>query len=444
MTRVPPQVAQEVTAAGPARQIISVKQLLLERGLVIPHYQRPYKWAIRNVNQLFADIAAHSGKSTYRLGTIVFHRDSQGRNIVDGQQRIVTLWLAVRALLAHPQKSGSIQLQELRSATFQPTFSSEIAKANVYHNYHEITRIIARPEFTDAMVEFLLMRCEVVVFELHDISEAFQFFDSQNARGKDLDPHDLLKAYHLREFDQGEEPMMASTVARWENTETDDLKRLFAHYLYRIRSWCRCDSARHFSKEDIRLFKGASMASSSSHPYAQPLRLAHAAADNELQPFPFQLDQVIINGRRFFEMVDHYQNEARSILDAAPLPGLGAIAVEIMNVLNSYSGRNRAGDVYVRQIFDCLLLYYMDKFGEAELSRAIEKIFIWAYSLRLMREAVQLASIDKHVLEHNLFKTLREAIRPEDFLGARLPRIDRLRWAKAERIQALFVQMGYV
>ena len=32
---------------------------------------------------------------------------------------------------------------------------------------------------------------------LQDISEAFQFFDSQNARGKDLEPHDLLKAYHL-------------------------------------------------------------------------------------------------------------------------------------------------------------------------------------------------------------------------------------------------------
>lgn len=33
-----------------------------------------------------------------------------------------------------------------------------------------------------------------------DISEAFQFFDSQNARGKALYPHDLLKAYHLREM----------------------------------------------------------------------------------------------------------------------------------------------------------------------------------------------------------------------------------------------------
>lgn len=56
---------------------------------------------------------------------------------------------------------------------------------------------------------------EVVVLKVNEISEAFQLFDSQNTRGRALDPHDLLKAYHLRAmhncpFEQ------FNLVKRWE------------------------------------------------------------------------------------------------------------------------------------------------------------------------------------------------------------------------------------
>jgi hypothetical protein len=39
-----------------------------------------------------------------------------------------------------------------------------------------------------------------VIINVDKVEEAFQLFDSQNTRGKELDPHDLLKAYHLREM----------------------------------------------------------------------------------------------------------------------------------------------------------------------------------------------------------------------------------------------------
>ena len=48
--------------------------------------------------------------------------------------------------------------------------------------------------------DFIEKRCELIIVITDDISTAFQFFDSQNARGKALYPHDLLKAYHLREM----------------------------------------------------------------------------------------------------------------------------------------------------------------------------------------------------------------------------------------------------
>lgn len=52
----------------------------------------------------------------------------------------------------------------------------------------------------ERLKDYIKTNCELIVVITSDVSEAFQFFDSQNARGKALYPHDLLKAYHLREM----------------------------------------------------------------------------------------------------------------------------------------------------------------------------------------------------------------------------------------------------
>ena len=55
----------------------------------------------------------------------------------------------------------------------------------------------------------------MVVIQVGKESEAFQLFDSQNTRGRALDPHDLLKAYHLREM-QNDKYEMEYAVTKWE------------------------------------------------------------------------------------------------------------------------------------------------------------------------------------------------------------------------------------
>ena len=84
------------------KDIISVADLLATETLTIPDYQRPYQWTLKNVVQLFHDIDTHRDKTAYRLGTIVFHFDEEKSelNIVDGQQRTLTLLLAAWALMS--------------------------------------------------------------------------------------------------------------------------------------------------------------------------------------------------------------------------------------------------------------------------------------------------------------------------------------------------------
>ena len=166
--------------------------------------------------------------------------------------------------------------------------------------------------------------------------------------------------------------------------------------------------------------------------------------------FPFHLDQIIINGRRFFELISHYQSKVARISaeswnghELVGAEGLDGFAQDIMETINSYPARTRTGDCYVRAMFDCLLIYYIDKFGHAELSRAIEKIFIWAYSLRLQMQVVQLASMDNYVLANNLFRLIKDATRPADFINHPLKWLSSNSSTKTEAIERLFRDMEY-
>ncbi len=442
--------------------IQSVRSLLEDSALAIPLYQRPYKWTSKHVNQLFSDITTFKDRSSYRLGTVVLHKEGNKENIVDGQQRILTLLLTVKALIRYRKErlernDLSEQLEKLNETIIDPDFASNISKQNLYNNYLEISRIVSRYDFTEHHIDFLLNKCEFVIFSLNDISEAFQFFDSQNARGRDLEPHDLLKAYHLREFSPGDAHLKGQTVATWENSETEELAELFSRYLYRIRNWTNGESARYFGKDDTYLFKGVNIESMVNYPYVEHLRMAHYFVDNYNDNyerhidkhninFPFYLDQIIINGRRFFEMSNHYLYEVRQILDLDKLSinnELDGYAVDIIKAIGNYEGRYRTGDRYVRGMFDCLLLFYIDKFGTTELSRAIEKIFIWAYTLRLKMRVLQLASMDNYVLKVNLFKKLKDAITPNDFTSCSLDVINEVKSTRTEEIVELFVEMKY-
>src|SRR3954464_4230985 len=86
----------------------SVKQLL-ETGkvhkFIIPEYQRPYAWTDEQIQTLFEDLVEYTennkeknNDSTYFLGTIVSYENENEQEIIDGQQRITSLFLLLRAL----------------------------------------------------------------------------------------------------------------------------------------------------------------------------------------------------------------------------------------------------------------------------------------------------------------------------------------------------------
>ena len=252
------------------KKVLSVRQLLTIKHLAIPAYQRPYRWGSKNIADLFADLGSHHNKTAYRLGSVVFHLRNEGRekwlDIVDGQQRTLTLMLAVKALIEAKlpvitRQDLVNQLTELKPSLdafmARQHFASRDSQVNLRRNYLELLRLVERTGFSEDLIDFMLNRCEVVTFVLDEISEAFQFFDSQNARGRDLDPHDLLKAFHLREFSEDESGLKAQAVAHWEQLPSKQLAALFADYLFRVRQWAEGKSARFSAREKCLFLKAS-------------------------------------------------------------------------------------------------------------------------------------------------------------------------------------------
>lgn len=68
---------------------------------LIPEYQRPYAWGADQINTLFDDLAEYvkaNLDSEYFLGCVVTYRNGKEQEVIDGQQRLTTLFLLLRAL----------------------------------------------------------------------------------------------------------------------------------------------------------------------------------------------------------------------------------------------------------------------------------------------------------------------------------------------------------
>lgn len=445
--------------------IINVRTLVQENRLTIPVYQRPYKWSIKNVNQLIDDILLHRKKTAYRIGTVVLHQEKEeGKevvklNIVDGQQRSITILLIAMAIQNHLADSIRAEMKkhhiELPKITLFETlcFSHPISQKNIHQNYREIRRRII--DFDLEAIRFFFEKCEVVKVVLDDVSEAFQFFDSQNARGKDLEPHDLLKAFHLRELTSNiSEREKIELIEQWEQLKIDDLKLLFAELLFRVRHWSKGYSARYFTKNEVGVFKGISPESETPFPYAEMYKISHffvedynsnyhRKIDRQKVSYPFQLNQVMINGKRFFEFVNHYWNVKEEMYQSLKQNDK---AKEVMEVIDKYDQRNRTGDKYIRNLFDCALLFYWDKFGNNEIGRVAEKLFVWAYKRRLMQHSVQLASIDNYALEYPfVFNVIHQSLQPKDVLNLPISAIkaDKVIRKELKSIISLIEKLNY-
>lgn len=239
---------------------------------VVPVYQRNYDWKEANCKQLFYDICkVINTKNEHFLGTICFKSyNSHERSIIDGQQRLTSITLLLKALYditdddelkdeihdsyfynkgrsfdtdyfkvkLHLNKRDDIIYRILldnTADTVDEKLNTKQKESRVYQNYKLFGELI-KDYVSQGGHDYALLEAmrELTIIELEVQNENPQeIFESLNSTGLDLTNVDLLRNYFLMQFSHDHQEQLYDDY--WRRIEdsvgVDNMESFFVDYL---------------------------------------------------------------------------------------------------------------------------------------------------------------------------------------------------------------------
>lgn len=164
----------------------------------IPIYQRNYAWERTEIEALINDVkqAMDLRKEAYYIGTLVtYARGNREYEVIDGQQRLTTIYLILQSLgvsctssLTYTSRSVSAStlknLHERKGAVDQGIIEGfEIAKA-------AIKALDDEKEFR----EYFCKNVHIIHYEVPQDVDLNHYFEVMNSRGEQLEMHEIVKS----------------------------------------------------------------------------------------------------------------------------------------------------------------------------------------------------------------------------------------------------------
>lgn len=200
--------------------------------IVVPVYQRQYRWDIGGCERLLADVRAVAQEGdTHRhfIGSILSAQDVSETDLIliDGQQRITTLMLLVAALHHAVRDSDPAMAAELKNVLVRADDASR-TKLRPHHAWAELydSVVLDRRDDTERESRFDdnyaffrsqvhadeapriwrgLQKLEHVSITLGADANAQQIFESLNSTGEPLRDHELIHNYILMGLSHAEQ-----------------------------------------------------------------------------------------------------------------------------------------------------------------------------------------------------------------------------------------------
>lgn len=265
---------------------------------LIPDYQRPYAWGDKECQTLWDDIFTFafpdndytkfdSDNDEYYLGPIVTFKNDRGKmEVIDGQQRLTTLMLLLRAFyekFGKMQDENSINTRENLALCIWKTnefrkpvmdklkIDSEVATDNDKDEFLMILRTGSVPDnmksgyaqnfrffqskintFLNEYPSFfsyfptrLLNNCIILPIEADNQNTALRIFSTLNDRGMPLSDADIFKAQFYKYYSQ--KGQKDEFIGRWKKLEElcegmfhpisgTPMDELFTRYMYFLRA----------------------------------------------------------------------------------------------------------------------------------------------------------------------------------------------------------------
>ena len=193
-------------------------------NIVVPVYQRQYRWDIGGCEKLLADVrAVATGGDAHRhfIGSVLSGQDASGGDLIliDGQQRITTIMLMIAALHHTVRDTDPAMAADLERVLVRADDASR-TKLRPHHAWAELYESVVLDRRDDAERESRfddnyaffrsqihadeaaavwegLQRLEHVSITLGADANAQQIFESLNSTGQPLRDHELIHNYIL-------------------------------------------------------------------------------------------------------------------------------------------------------------------------------------------------------------------------------------------------------
>lgn len=410
--------------------------------ILIPDYQRFYEWEKYNIIVLFEDILENyntEDKKNTNLGTLILlDKGNKVFELVDGQQRLITLSIFIYTLVEYIEKDNSnckvndyqkikdyIQSDKSNSILNSKRLISPKSNNCIIDNYQVIKELISvRFSSTKEKIDFLFYLLKKINFywvKAEDENQAFQLFDGKNSKYKDLNPVDLLKAYHIGQMNDISKNKKAEILYTWSENMNKSFsidksisknEYLFNNVFFTIYNWSIFKDKKELKKEDIYLYKG----------YNQKDNYKYVDYYKSLNKKVYQINKPFKAGQDFFYMADEYVKKFDNLIDDISEDNLYNVIYRKNPKIEQYK---QDFNYYMKNTY---LLYYnslfffYDKFGneinDFYLDVIKEKIFRWSISYRVSKNSASLVSTNAYALrkDNNFFYECANAVQAKELL----------------------------
>jgi len=190
-----------------------------ENDYIIPLYQRAYAWEDKQLTQLIEDISDVSDDSNYYIGSLIVSRQGSKYEVVDGQQRLTSLYLLLNCLGMNVKHTLTFACRERSNYTLinisellqenRSKLDMERVEQGIQKGIKILQEELSKEGFDkDAFVEKLK---KVIVYriEVPEHTDLNRYFEIMNTRGEQLEQHDILQASLMSYLPKNEQPIFA-------------------------------------------------------------------------------------------------------------------------------------------------------------------------------------------------------------------------------------------
>lgn len=172
---------------------LNVEEIFKDKYL-IPIYQRNYAWGNDEIETLLDDIKNYNGEGYY-IGSLVVREKDGLFEVIDGQQRLTTIFLILKYLGQDVKGELKFEAREKSNETLSKIYKDikldDLSSTEIANGFNVIRQYLEKNQNFD---KDKILKAQILRIPVPEDADLNHFFEIMNTRGEQLEAHQIVKA----------------------------------------------------------------------------------------------------------------------------------------------------------------------------------------------------------------------------------------------------------